>query len=123
MPTCSWCGEAWKDAHPDLPGAEIWCGECDRSHEHAHLCQPGFRSLSGMMALYERLALIPTSTVADTVLIRSHLAYWTGAKAAYQAKIKPSRGHSYRVTCQWRTVIVRIVDHYDHREGVTGWMS
>ncbi len=86
-----------------------------------HLCQPEHAGLPrGMRDLYDRLGLIPTSTNADTVLIRSHIAYWSGSKEAERATIKPSRGHSYRVN---GSVIVRIADHYDHRDGVTGWNS
>jgi len=52
------------------------------------------------------------------MLIRSHIAYWGGTALAERAVIKPSRGHSYRVN---GSVVVKISDHYDHREGITGW--
>lgn len=29
---CSYCGESWRDDHPDMPGAVIWCGTCDRDN-------------------------------------------------------------------------------------------
>lgn len=83
-----------------------------------HICQAQYCGLGGMRNFYSALSLIPTSTNADTALIRSHIAYHSGSAAADRAVIKPSRGHSYRVN---KDVIVRITDHYDHRNGVTGW--
>jgi len=84
----------------------------------AHICQPAYRHLADMKAFYSTLGALATSTNADIVLIRSHIAYWSGEKAAERAVIKPSRGHSYRVNGD---TIVRIADHWDHREGVTGY--
>lgn len=72
-------------------------------------------------SLYSALRLIPSSTAADTVLIRSHVAYWSGRKVAEAAAIKPYRGHSYSVTIHGTKRIVKIADYYDHRTGVTGW--
>lgn len=73
-----------------------------------------------MKRLYQKLGCVATSTNADTVLIRSHLAYWGTQAIAAEATIKPSRGHSYRVTQNGTDRIVRITDHYDHRFGVVG---
>ena len=87
----------------------------------AHLCEPQHAGLpGGMRDLYALLGLLATSTAATTVLIRSHIAYWCGRAAAERATIKPSRGHSYKVNGRQ---IVRIVDYYDHRKGVTGIMA
>jgi len=84
-----------------------------------HLCLPEYRALpGGMKELYAALGLLATSENADTVLIRSHIAYWSGDKAAEAAVIKPSRGHSYRIN---GAVLVRITDYFDHRDGIVGW--
>src|SRR5947209_2405124 len=86
------------------------------------LCQPEYAGMNGMHDLYNVLGMIPTSENADVVLIRSHIAYHSGSKAAERAVIKPSRGHSYRVSkASGIDCIVRIRNHYDHRDGVTGW--
>ncbi len=86
-----------------------------------HICQPAYRHLHGMRAFfYSQVGVIATSENADIMLIRSHIAYWSSSDAAFRAVIKPSRGNSYRVNGD---TIVRIVDHYDHRDGVTGWAS
>ena len=90
-----------------------------------HICMAGFTHLDGMKSFYDLVGVIPTSEIADVALIRSHIAYWAGAKKAEAASIRASRGHSYRVA-MWghhdhSDLIVRIVDHYDHREGVTGF--
>lgn len=71
-----------------------------------------------MRGLYAVHGCYPSSTNGDVLLIRSHIAYWSGQEAAERAVIKASRGHSYRVN---GLQVVRITDHYDHREGVTGW--
>ena len=84
----------------------------------AHICEPHFCGLDGMRGMYAVCKVCPTSEHGDIMLIRSHIAYWGGAALAERAVIKPSRGHSYRVN---GSVIVKISDHYDHREGVTGW--
>jgi hypothetical protein len=91
----------------------------------AHICKPEFCHLPGMREFYQAVGTIPTSENADTALIRSHIAYWSGAKMAESAIITPSRGHSYRVKMDrdFKGYIVKIVDHYDHRDGVTGWSS
>lgn len=90
--------------------------------ETPHLCQPQFCGMPrGMKDLYSALHLLATSTSADIVLIRSHIAYWAGNTVAEKATIKPSRGHSYRITSNHGDVIVKIADHFDHREGVIGW--
>lgn len=96
-----------------------------------HICQPAYAGLAGgMRELYDALGLLPTSTNADVVLIRSHIAYWSGSQVAERVSIRPSRGRSYRVSEERRRhlvgrlekdVIVGISDHFDHREGVTGW--
>lgn len=31
--TCANCGKSWRDSHQDEPGAEIWCGECERPED------------------------------------------------------------------------------------------
>jgi len=86
---------------------------------NVHICQPEFSSLSGMREFYAVNGMLATSTVADTALIRSHVAYHSGMQAAERAVIKPSRGHSYKVN----GTVVRISNHYDHRDGITGWTS
>ncbi len=73
-----------------------------------------------MRNFYDRVGLMPTSTNADVCLIRSHIAYHSGSAAAERATIAPSRGHSYRINGE---TVVRITDHYDHRDGVAGWTS
>lgn len=83
-----------------------------------HICQPAYRHLPGMREFYREVRTIATSENADVMLIRSHIAYWSGTGTAERSVINPSRGHSYRVNGD---TIVRIRDHYDHREGVTGW--
>lgn len=83
-----------------------------------HICLPDHRGTGGMRALYAKLGIYATSTNGDEVLIRSHIAYWSGNRAAEEAVIATSRGHSYRVNGE---VIVHISDHYDHRDGVVGW--
>lgn len=90
----------------------------------AHICQDAFLGVGDMRGAYSRLHTIPTSTNADTFLIRSHVAYWSGRQTAETITIKPSRGHSYRICdSKGQTLqIVRITDHYDHRNGITGWM-
>jgi hypothetical protein len=88
-----------------------------------HICLPGYADVPDVRVFYDRAGLIPTSTNADIALIRSHIAYWFGTSEADRAVIAPSRGHSYRVRRVRGLIgdaIVRITDHYDHREGVTG---
>ena len=89
----------------------------------SHICQNAFNGVGDMRGAYERLGTLATSENGDIFLIRSHVAYWSGNKRAKYATIKPSRGHSYRVTelAGFGTRIVRIVNYYDHREGVQGW--
>ena len=93
--------------------------------ETRHICQEGFTALRGMREFYNLAGLLPTSENADVALIRSHIAYWSGAKKAEKASIKASRGHKYRVamygTHDKSDLIVRITDYYDHREGVIGY--
>ncbi len=74
-----------------------------------HLCQDGYRSLNGIRELYDCLGMLPTSINADTVLIRSHVAYWSGHRAAESAKIAPSRVHSYRVQAMGLNAIARLL--------------
>lgn len=83
-----------------------------------HICMQPFSCLPSMRELYRDAGVIPTSENADIILIRSHIAYWSGNERAERAEIKPSRGHSYRVNGDR---VVRIVDYYDHRLGITGW--
>lgn len=94
--------------------------------ESVHICQPPYRALDGLRALYNLLRVCPTSTAADTVAIRSHIAYWSGSQRAESVTIRPSRGHSYRVTegRKGETVaIVRVQDPSDHRDGIIGWTN
>jgi hypothetical protein len=88
---------------------------------NTHICQHEHASLPDMRALYAKLSVLPTSMNADVILIRSHVAYWSGLNIAERATIKPSRGHSYRVKSNGVDRIVRIKDYYDHRNGITGW--
>jgi hypothetical protein len=92
-----------------------------------HICQPPYRNLGSMKEFYSATNMLPTSEVADIALIRSHVAYHAGERYAEQAKITASRGHSYRVRLYGdmrdKGVIVRIVDHFDHRDGVRGLFS
>ncbi len=92
--------------------------------DNPHICQQQFvgRTVGCMKDLYRVLGLLATSTCADIVLIRSHIAYWSGNQVASDAVIKTSRGHSYSVTDRYgRKVIVKIANYFDHRDGVTGW--
>jgi hypothetical protein len=91
--------------------------------EKRHICQPEFLGVGDMRGAYSRAGLLPTSTNADIFLIRSHIAYWTGSQAAERVTIRPSRGHTYRVTGPYigNALVIRITDHYDHRNGVDGW--
>ena len=92
-----------------------------------HICQPQYANLPGMKEFYSATNMLPTSTVADTALIRSHIAYHAGERFSSKAVIRPSRGHSYRVDIYGNSrdkgVIVKITDHYDHRDGVVGLFS
>ena len=88
--------------------------------EVRHIAQNEFLGVGDMRGAYSRAHLIPTSSNADAFLIRSHIAYHIGSKAADSAAITPSRGHSYRVNFRHGELIVRITDHYDHRAGVVG---
>lgn len=78
-----------------------------------------------MAAFYAQARMLPTSEHADVALIRSHLAYWGGRTLANRAAVRASRGHSYRIALGGRheagDLIVRIVDHMDHRAGVVGY--
>ena len=92
-----------------------------------HICQPSYASLASMKEFYMATNMLPTSDVANTALIRSHVAYHAGSVVAERAVITPSRGHSYRVRLYGdirdRGTIARITDHYNHRNGVTGLFS
>ena len=92
-----------------------------------HICQPQYASLPGMKEFYRATNMLPTSEVADMALIRSHIAYHAGEQFSSKALISASRGHSYRVKLYGdykdRGVVVRIVNYYDHRNGVTGLFS
>lgn len=94
---------------------------------NATICQPQYSHLAGMREFYLTQNAYPTSINGDILLVRSHIAYWSGMDAAEYAIIKKSRGDSYRVYRSQHGqrikdfVTVRIVDAYDHREGVTGW--
>ena len=90
-----------------------------------HICQEGFTALPGMREFYHAIGVLPTSINADTTLIRSHIAYWSGAMKAEKASIKPSRGNSYRIAMYGEhdksDLIVKISDYYNHRDGVIGY--
>lgn len=90
-----------------------------------HICQEEYAHLASMKEFYSANHMLATSEEADISLIRSHIAYHAGVQRAKQAIIKPARGHSYRVRLYGMGdgVIVRISDHYDHRNGVTGLFS
>lgn len=94
--------------------------ELKKSPAPAHLLDaPGVHS---MAEFYKAFGIYATSDVGSIALIRSHIAYHTGRQCAATAKIKPSRGHSYRVTTEYgQSLVVRITDYYDHRDGVHGW--
>lgn len=81
--------------------------------------------LDGMADFYRLIGAVATSTVADTALILSHIAYHSGQAEAERVTVKPSRGHSYRVTGGRlkANAVVRITDHFDHRNGVKGWID
>lgn len=84
-------------------------------------------SAGDIRAAYLAQSCYPTSPNGDEMLIRWHIAYWSGFALADRVSIKPSRGNSYRVakfgTHGKDDVIVRVVDTYDHREGVQGWVT
>ena len=85
----------------------------------AHLLETTFPDIR---TAYDRCNYMPTSERADIYLIRSHIAYWCGHLAADRAVIHASRGHSYRIDLNGTRYIVRIVDYYDHRQGIVGMM-
>lgn len=91
--------------------------------EKVHLGQQEHRGVGDMKELYNKLKVYPTSENGDKALIRSHIAYHTGVKAADEAEITPSRGSSYRIKHLGRNQVVKITDPYDHREGVSGWTT
>ena len=92
-----------------------------------HICQPQYRGLNSMKEFYSATNMLPTSEVADIALIKSHICYHAGERYANDAIITASRGHSYRVRLYGnmhdKGTIVRIADHFDHRNGVTGLFS
>ena len=92
-----------------------------------HICQSQYTNLASMREFYSATNMLPTSEVADIALIRSHIAYHAGSKRAEQTNIRASRGHSYRVFLYGgpsdKGTVVKIVDHFDHRHGVTGLFS
>lgn len=92
------------------------------SWKTAHMGEPSNRDLLWIRELYELLRIYPTSTAGDTVLIRSHIAYWRGPVQAARVTIRPSRGHTYRVcgldSADCGDQIAVISDYYDHRDGV-----
>ena len=90
-----------------------------------HICQSEHNGIGGMRALYAKIGMIASSPEAMQVLVRSHIAYWSGAAAAERASIRQSRGYTLRVapygTHGKDDVMVRVIDDFDHRNGVTGW--
>ena len=102
-------------------------GTLGGSPVNKHICQSQYANLASMREFYSATNMLPTSEVADIALIRSHIAYHAGSKRAEQANIRASRGHSYRVFLYGRPsdkgTVVKIVDHFDHRHGVTGLFS
>jgi hypothetical protein len=107
------------------PGADEPGNDGGDTMTQDHICRSEHNGIDGMRNLYAKLKVYPTSPIGDMILIRSHIAYWSGAKAAEQCSIKPSRGYSYRVARYGEhggdDTIVRVHNEYDHREGVTGW--
>lgn len=87
-----------------------------------HLCQPEHAVLpGGMQNLYEKLGLDPASVEAGVVLVRSHVAYHAGNRAAEMIDISACRTRKYRFELYGRKYHVEVVDRYDHRFGVTGF--
>jgi hypothetical protein len=86
-----------------------------------HLLANDFTGVHDMRAFYAAAGMIPTSENADIALIRSHVAYWAGRRAAELIDVRASRGHSYRFDLHGERHVVEIVDHYDHRAGVIGF--
>ena len=90
---------------------------------HTHLCNTPH--LGTMREFYSAMSMYPTSDVGDVALVRSHIAYWAGEAMAQRCSIRRSRGHSLRVAPHGEhgkgDIIVRIVDHFDHRNGVVGF--
>jgi hypothetical protein len=128
MTTLCICGHT-KDQHRnkdqdkngacDYHGHTCLCTGYTAQAEGTHLLRPEHVGLAGMREFYAKTNTYATSTNGDTALIRSHIAYHSGIATAERATIKPSRGHSYRINGDH---IVKITDHYDHRNGVTGWI-
>lgn len=94
--------------------------------ENTHICKEPYCGLATMKEFYNAIGVLPTSENADVALIRSHIAYWSGAVKAEKASIKPSRGCSYRVAMYGHhdktDIILKIRDYYDHRDGVVGYL-
>lgn len=92
-----------------------------------HLCTSEHSGLAGgMRELYGLHRVCATSEHADIMLIRSHVAYWSGIATAERLDIRPSRGHSYKLREPRSGAVVavcRVSDPFDHREGVTGWRT
>ena len=102
-----------------LPGLPDDCFAVD--DPRCHLLNERGNGIHTMEDAYSFHSFCPTSTNGDVYLIRSHIAYHCGLRAASECTIKPSRGHSYRVRClHGADYLVRISDHYDHRHGVVG---
>lgn len=128
----AWCGKPF-DLQPGP--VQLECQECRVAVKRPHICLPEHAGLSssntksnepsGMRALYAKLGVYPSSDNGADILIRSHVAYWTGSDMAQRIEITPSRGYTYRVKreCGEPGIIVKIVDDLDHRNGVTGWRS
>lgn len=94
--------------------------------ETDHLGREGRCGLpDGLRDLYRIHRVCATSTAADTLAIRSHIAYWSGCRVAESVAILPSRGSSYKVRRGGPKgdvlAVVRVTDPADHREGVRGW--
>jgi hypothetical protein len=65
--------------------------------------------------LYRDIDAMPSSTHADIALITWWYLYHYGRAPRY---VRPSRGHSYRVTFTAGEGKVQTVDSFDHRRGV-----
>lgn len=79
--------------------------------------EEAFRAPSngGLPTLYRGLGACASSSNADIALITWFYLYHYGQRPLY---VRPSRGHTYRVTMRAGECKVRTVDSFDHREGV-----
>ncbi len=71
--------------------------------------------LGSFVPVCDAMRYLPSSDSADAWLLGAWAGYWTGEPP--QA-LRRSRGHTWRVQMKGRERIVKIVDAYDHRDGV-----